>query len=49
MRFRHVVRNVYAYQLDGERVQKLVRDAGRLLNQITTELEKFAALIEAAA
>ena len=49
MRFRHVVRNVYAYQLDGERIQKLVRDAGTVLGQITTELDQFAAFIEDAA
>lgn len=48
MRFRHVVRNVYAYQLDGERVQKLVHDGRTLLNHITAELQKFTTFIEQA-
>lgn len=46
MRFRHVVRNVYAFQLDGGRVAQLVEEGQPLVNQVADELEKFAMFLE---
>jgi hypothetical protein len=48
MRFRHVVRNVYAFQLDGKRVAQLVQEAQALMKRIAAELEGFAAFLERA-
>lgn len=41
LRFRHVVRNIYAFQFDAERVNQLTQEARVLLNRITEELEHF--------
>ena len=46
MRFRHVVRNVYAYNLNPERVLQLVEECARLYSQIKVELSQFALLLE---
>lgn len=42
MRFRHVVRNVYAFQLNGERIGQLVEDGQALIHKIESELETFS-------
>ncbi len=46
MRFRHVVRNIYASSLDAGRVVNLVEDGERLSERIRVELEEFAAFLE---
>ena len=40
--FRHVVRNVYAFQLDPARLRRLVHEAPRTLAQVHAELAAFA-------
>lgn len=42
LRFRHIVRNVYAFRLDGDRVTELAREARKLNNQVANELHSFA-------
>lgn len=44
--FRHVVRNVYAYNFDAAKVRRLVDDLPRLLPQINAELNAFARFLE---
>lgn len=46
MRFRHVVRNVYAYNFDPYRVTRLVEDGAKLFSLIKAELNQFAAFLE---
>jgi hypothetical protein len=46
LRFRHVVRNVYAFRLDGDRVNQLAQKARALHDQIATELHAFADYLE---
>lgn len=46
MRFRHVVRNVYAYNLNPGRVMQLVEDCASLFSQIKVELAQFALFLE---
>ena len=46
MRFRHVVRNVYAYNLNPDRVMQLVEDCARAFSQIKVELSHFALFLE---
>jgi len=46
LRFRHVVRNVYAFQFDGERVNQLAQKARAMHDQIATELRAFADYLE---
>jgi len=46
MRFRHVVRNVYAYNLDAQRVQRLVDDGARLYEQVKAEFIQFASFLD---
>lgn len=48
MRFRHVVRNVYAFHLDGQRVLQLVQQGQALMKRIAAELVEFAAFLEQA-
>jgi len=48
LRFRHVVRNVYAFQLDGDRVSRLTEEAKTVLEQIHSELMKFVIFLEQA-
>lgn len=45
-RFRHVVRNVYTYNLDPAKVEKLVSSAPELFEKIKTELLAFARFLE---
>ncbi len=42
LRFRHVVRNVYTFQLDGERVLQLGQRARALFHDVAAELRAFA-------
>lgn len=42
MRFRHVVRNVYAFQLNSERIGQLVEDGQALFDKIESELDRFS-------
>ena len=44
--FRHVVRNVYAYKFDPEKLEKLVRSVPDLFAQLKAELLAFAAFLE---
>jgi hypothetical protein len=44
-RFRHVVRNVYAFELDAERVEHLASALRPALEQVSRELLAFAALL----
>jgi hypothetical protein len=45
-RFRHVVRNVYTYNLDPVKIGKLVGSASELFTQTKAELLAFAAFLE---
>ncbi|MCS6911111.1 MAG: hypothetical protein NZM11_11200 [Anaerolineales bacterium] len=40
--FRHVVRNIYAFQLDAEQIAPLVRNLPAVFERITAELTRFA-------
>jgi hypothetical protein len=44
--FRHVVRNVYAFRFDLEKVQKLVQGAPTIFSQVRAELLAFADFLE---
>ncbi len=44
--FRHVVRNIYAFRLDPDRIEKLAGDVGAVLKGIDEELERFASVLE---
>ena len=44
--FRHVVRNVYAYNFETEKLQKLVIDLPVTLAQVSAELLAFASFLE---
>lgn len=44
--FRHVVRNVYAYKFDPDKLEKLVRSAPDLFEQLKAELLAFAVFLE---
>jgi hypothetical protein len=46
LRFRHVVRNIYAFQFDPERVKRLVNQMAPAFSQIQTELLAFAEFLE---
>jgi len=46
LRFRHVVRNVYAYNLDAQRVQRLVDDGARLYERVNAEFAQFAGFLD---
>ncbi len=39
--FRHVVRNVYTYQFDSAKVEKLVEEITEVYNQVSTEIIAF--------
>ncbi len=43
---RHVVRNVYAFELDPERVERLVERLLPAFREAGNELRAFAALVE---
>jgi len=44
--FRHVVRNVYAYKFDPDKLEKLVGSVPELFAQLKAELLAFAAFLE---
>jgi hypothetical protein len=46
LRFRHVVRNVYTFSLDPERVGKLVKDLDPIFEQLRQEFLMFAEFLE---
>ena len=46
LRFRHVVRNVYTFTLDPERVGRLVKELGPIYDQLRSELLMFAQFLE---
>ncbi|MBC7075236.1 MAG: hypothetical protein H5T98_04045 [Syntrophomonadaceae bacterium] len=46
LRFRHVVRNVYAFKFDVERIERLIRQLRPLFNQVRIELLAFADFLE---
>lgn len=46
LRFRHVVRNVYTFSFDPERVGRLVNELDVVFNQIRQELLVFANFLE---
>jgi hypothetical protein len=46
LRFRHVVRNVYAFEFDGQRLGRLVEDLGEVLAGARTDLLAFAEFLE---
>lgn len=44
--FRHIVRNIYAYNFDAARMQRLVEDLPQLLPHIFAELNAFSRFLE---
>jgi len=46
LRFRHVVRNVYTFSFDPERIGRLVKELETLFSQVRDELLAFAAFLE---
>jgi HepT-like protein len=49
LRFRHVVRNVYAFEFEPERIERLAADLRPVLERIEKELLAFAAFLESLA
>ena len=46
LRFRHVVRNVYTFSFDPERIGRLVNELEGVLEQVKQELSTFAEFLE---
>jgi len=46
LRFRHVVRNIYAFHFDPERIERLVTQMQPALEQARTELLQFVSFLE---
>lgn len=46
LRFRHVVRNVYTFSFDPERIERLVKELRPAFDQIRQELLTFAGFLE---
>jgi hypothetical protein len=46
LRFRHIVRNVYTFSFDPERIGRLVKELEMLFAQVRDELLTFAAFLE---
>jgi hypothetical protein len=46
LRFRHVLRNVYAFQFDPERIARLVNQLRPTWSQVQAELTTFASFLE---
>lgn len=44
--FRHVVRNVYAFQFDPVRVERLVNGLPSVISKVKADLESFASFLE---
>ncbi len=43
--FRHVVRNVYSFELEGERMKPLVRDLPRVFKCVRDDMETFCGFL----
>jgi hypothetical protein len=46
LRFRHVVRNVYAFTLDAERIERLVKHLSPAFQRVQAELFDFTEFVE---
>ncbi|HSV31819.1 MAG TPA: hypothetical protein VLH40_07350 [Atribacteraceae bacterium] len=46
LRFRHIVRNVYAFKFDVERIDRLIRQLRPLFKQVRLELMAFVSFLE---
>jgi hypothetical protein len=46
LRFRHVVRNVYAFQFDPARIERLVEQMRPVFNQVKAELQVFSKFLD---
>ena len=46
LRFRHVVRNVYTFSFDPERIGRLVKELENVFEQVRQELSAFADFLE---
>lgn len=46
LRFRHVVRNIYAFEFDADRVGRLVRDLDPTFSRVRVELQAFGDFLE---
>lgn len=46
LEFRHVIRNIYAYELDYDRVEALAREFGSWFATIRLDLLRFAAFLD---
>jgi hypothetical protein len=46
LRFRHVVRNVYTFSFDPERIGRLVKEMDAVFDQVKQELSAFADFLE---
>jgi hypothetical protein len=46
LRFRHVVRHLYAYELDAEQVKRLLDRATLLWPEVTADLDRFTAWLQ---
>ncbi|MGB9887221.1 MAG: hypothetical protein ACPLPT_01490 [Moorellales bacterium] len=46
LRFRHVLRNIYAFELDTARVERLVKGLRPVFDQVKAELLQFAQVLE---
>ena len=46
LRFRHVVRNIYAFQFDGERIAQLTERVQSLFAAVRLEMTAFAEFLE---
>lgn len=46
LRFRHIVRNVYSFSIDSQRVVQLVDGIRPLFREVTEQLEQFAQILE---
>ena len=46
LRFRHVVRNIYAFHFDPERIERLVGRMRPAFQQVRTELLTFVSFLE---
>lgn len=47
--FRHIVRNIYGFEIDAERVAQLVVDYGRLWPRVKADVERFTQWLRALA
>lgn len=47
--FRHVVRNIYGFELDRERIERLVARYPEVWRQVEADLQRFIAWLDALA